>query len=127
MSTLVINGTTFSGKADGVTGNQSAWIPTGYEPAETKDFDLLEADNKTRNLVGSGAVKRSWKIIWQPCNAATMATVRTISRLTTTFAFVDFEGTSTTVQAEDEALEYSYAFRAGSTEYWNVTLTLYEP
>lgn len=122
---LVINGTTFDGIADG-SGNQSAWRPTGITLGEQKVGVTLVAANGTRNRVERGVNKRVWTIVWDKTNNATMLTIRTIARLATTFAFVDLSAASYTVQTED-AFDPAYAFTdQGGALYWNVTLVLYE-
>ena len=97
MAYLVINSVTFSGLPNG-TGNQSAWQPTGYDETPTKIGVTLVAANGTRNRVERGVTKRAWKLTWEGCNYATMQTIRTISLLTSTFAFSDVGGTAYTVQ-----------------------------
>lgn len=125
MSNLVINGTTFNGTPSGA-GSASAWKPTGYTAREQKVGATLVAADGTRNRVERAVNKRVYEIRWEKCNLATMQTVRTIARLTTTFTLVDFEGASVTVQTEDElAPEWAQEDTAGAS-YWNVTLTLYE-
>lgn len=125
MSNLVINGTTFNGTPSG-GGSASAWKPTGYSAKEQKVGVTLVAADGTRNRVERAINKRVWEISWDLCNLATMQTVRTIARLTTTFSFTDIEGNSATVQTEDEfAPEWAQEDPAGNS-YWNVKLTLYE-
>jgi hypothetical protein len=122
---LIINGTTFNGLPDG-TGNQAAWTPTGITLAEQKIGVTLPAANGTRNRVERNVVKRTWTIRWDETNQATMQTIRTIARLMTTFSFTDLEGTSYTVQTEDEfAPEFAFT-TPGGVNHWNVELVLYQ-
>ena len=125
MAYLVINSVTFSGLPNG-TGNQSAWQPTGYDETPTKIGVTLVAANGTRNRVERGTTKRAWKLTWEGCNYATMQTIRTISLLTSTFAFSDVGGTAYTVQTEEPA-EISFQKNSATDSYWSVTLTLYQP
>jgi len=72
-------------------------------------------------------VKRKWEIGWKACNQATMQTVRTIQRLTTTFTFADFEGVSYTVQTEDDDFAPEWAFNSpAGASFWIVKLILYQ-
>ena len=125
MAYLVINSITFSGLPNG-TGNQSAWQPTGYDETSTKIGGTLVAANGTRNRVERGTTKRAWKLTCEGCNYATMQTIRTISLLTSTFAFSDVGGTAYTVQTEEPA-EISFQKNSATESYWSVTLTLYQP
>jgi hypothetical protein len=84
------------------------------------------AASGARNRVERNVIKRVWTISWEATNQATMQTMRTIARLMTTFALVDLEGVSYTVQTEDEfAPEFAYTSAAG-VNHWNVELTLYQ-
>lgn len=122
---LSINGTSFTGHPSG-SGNQAAWLPTGITLAESKIGVTLPAANGARNRVERNVIKRVWTISWEATNQATMQTIRTIARLMTTFAFVDLEGASYTVQTEDEfAPEFAYTSAAG-VNHWNVELVLYQ-
>ena len=125
MAYLVINGTTFSGLPNG-TGNQSAWQPTGYKETPTKIGVTLPAANGTRNRVERGTTKRTWELTWDGCNAATMATIRTIALLTSTFTFSDVGGTAYTVQTEEPA-EIEFQKNSATDQYWSVKLMLYQP
>lgn len=125
MSDLVINGTTFNGTPSG--GTASAWRPTGYKASEAKVGATLPAADGTRNRVERAVNKRVYEIAWEPCNLATMQTLRAIQRLTSTFTFVDIEGNSVTVQTEDDTFEPEVAFSdPANNTYWNVKLKLYE-
>jgi hypothetical protein len=125
MSDLVINGTTFNGGPTG--GNAAAWRPTGITLKEIKIGKTLPAADGTRNRVERAVVKRIWIIQWDETNNATMLTLRTIQRLTSTFSFTDLEGNSWTVQTEDDEFAPAWAFGDPSNNhYWNVTLTLYQ-
>jgi hypothetical protein len=126
MSTLIVNAVTFSGLPNG-TGNQSAWQPDSYVASEVKIGVTLPAADGTRNRVERSVVKRTWEVGWQACNLATMQTVRTIQRLTTTFTFTDLEGVSYTVQTEDDAFAPEWAFNDPSgASFWTVKLVLYQ-
>ena len=124
MGYLVINGTTFNGKPDG-TGTAAAWDPTGYKETPQKIGKTLEAADGTRNRVERATTKRIFDLEWNPCTYATMQTLRTIALLTTTFTFVDFGGTSYTVQVEDPP-EIAWLKNSPTVSYWRVALKLYE-
>jgi hypothetical protein len=124
-SFVTIAGTAFTGIADG-SGNQSAWQPTGITLSETKVGVTLVAADGTRNRVERNAVKRVWTITWALTNTATMQTVRTIQRLMTTFAFVDLEGASYTVQTEDAFEPEFNMIDVADNRYWDVQLVIYQ-
>lgn len=126
MSTLILNGVTFSGLPNG-TGNASAWQPNAYTISETKIGATLVAANGTRNRVERAVNKRVITIGWEKTNTATVQTLRTIQRLTSTFTLSDFEGNSITVQTEDDEFAPSVNFvDDNSTPFWDIELKLYE-
>lgn len=124
MAYLVINGTTFNGKPDG-TGTAAAWDPTGYKETPAKIGTTLVAADGTRNRVERGTTKHVFDLAWDPCNLATMQALRTIALLTSTFAFVDYGGTSYTVQVEDP-IEIDWSKNSPTASFWSVKLKLYE-
>lgn len=123
MGTISLNGTAFTGLPNG-SGAAAAWQPTGYKEIPSKIGATLVAANGTRNRVERGVTKRAWELEWK-CNHATMLALKTIALLNTTFTFVDFEGTSYTVQTEDDG-EFQWVRNSPTESYWAVKLKLYE-
>jgi hypothetical protein len=124
MAHLILNSVTFSGLPDG-TGNASAWQPTGLVMKERKVGVTLLAADGTRNRVERNVVKREWEITWTTVNLATITSLRAIQRLMSSFTFSDLDGSSFTVQTEDDDFAPSFSFidRSG-VRYYDAALTL---
>jgi hypothetical protein len=91
---------------------------------------LVMASGKRRfvqRLSGATPIfKSSWEIPWNDVDETTRAAIEAVSRLTTTFVYVDQHGTSYTVQCEDGAYSDSVSTIAPGALYYTVKLKIYE-
>ncbi len=123
MTTLILNGTTYSGLPNG-TGNANAWQPTAYVPRQVKIGMTLEAADGTRNRVERSVTKREWDITWEKTNSATRTTLATLAALYTTFSMTDFDGNVYTCFIE-EAFEPEWQFNTpAGASFWTCKLTI---
>jgi hypothetical protein len=109
--------------------NGTVFHPTSVKKVPHKIGKLLEAASGKRNWVHR-THKREWEIAWNGVPEATRAAIETIFLLTTTFTFIDLNGTSYTVQCEGDDYSQStdadhYAFD-DDTLRWDVTLRIHE-
>jgi hypothetical protein len=76
---------------------------------------------------GTPIFKRQWDLSFDVITETRRAALRTLAHVTTTMAFVDDTGATSTVQTEENAYSQSIAFIAlDGSLYYNVSLSLYE-
>ena len=116
----------------GIFLNGTEFFPSDVPKELSKIGKTLIAASGKRRFVHrqSGATpifKNSWEIPWNDVPEATRAAIEAVSRLTTTFTFVDQHGTSYTVQCEDAAYSDSVTtISPGNVLYYTVKLKIYE-
>jgi hypothetical protein len=121
MANISLNGTTYDGTP---AAGSNPWKPASITRRDIKIGVTNVAADGTRTLVLRG-IKREWDIEWEKVNATTRNALRTLHALTTTFTFVDEDGTSWTVQTEEGDHEDSTAYTSGANvQYYDTKITL---
>ena len=126
MADFIINGTTYSGSPIDTSHPQR---PSGLKRTTTKIGRTFTAANGDTSFVarGSGIVKHKWVLSWEKANATTQAALKALYALTTTFAFVDQDGTSYTVLCTgDDPFDEDISSNRANAYLYNVDFTLKE-
>lgn len=96
MADYTLNGTVYSGTPNDTSHPQR---PNGARRTTTKIGRLFTAANGDTSFVNRGSGIRKWQFTlhWEKANSVTQAALSALYAVTTTFTFVDLDGTSYTV------------------------------
>lgn len=109
-----------------VTLNGTQFRPTSVEPEETKIGEEKRMADGTLKFYHR-AIKLRWTISWKGLIETSVAAIRTIYRLTTSFTFIDEFGTSWTVMTLPGNLSVSMSAertRIDGTKYYDIDLVI---
>jgi hypothetical protein len=112
--------------ADGIFMDGDEFFPSDVQKTITKiGVSLAMADGSRRWV--QRANKHTWAISWERVNVFVRGAVEAVALLGTTFAFVDQDGFSHTVQCEADAYSDSVAaISPDNTLYYDISLTVLE-
>jgi hypothetical protein len=127
MAAIIINGTTYNGSG----GNP---LPPSKNPMTIAKIGktMVNANGGrvfvARVVAGVPIRKRTWVLSWEKATSVERNAVRALVALATTFTYADEEGTSYTVQVEeDDPYNHAASFtKADNSLLYDLSITLRE-
>lgn len=125
---IVLNGVTYNGGSNPMPPDSDGGVDATYRKAGR----TIEAASGARSFVhrtsaGTPIIKREWTLSWSNMNTTTRSALLSLLAVAGTFTFQDEQGSSWTVQIEEEDLKIASSFtRYNNAILYNASLTLHQ-